>query len=181
MFKKTLTVVLVIAFALALTLSFGGCGGKDKDDGGSDSLDISIGGPDAEGGDSGGSENTSGGNANTSGGGDADEPDLNYPIVRFVGNDEYPDNEFTRLIPKPDFPIESGETSANFFMFYAGTLSSADAKVYMGKLEKAGFKGVVDPIEEDDFVYFEGKNDTGYRATIMWTPDDGVLVTVDNK
>ena len=211
MFKRVFTIAFVLVFALVLTLSLGGCGGKDKDDDEEfDSLDIVVGAPgdDAGSGGSGGSGDSggSGGGGSSGGGGgpaDVDEDDADDPAVGTGGGGtdggsggggsggldldeqyaagEWPDNELARQVPKPGFKSSSGYAKGNHMMIFFEGLSLDDAKVYAKQLEDAGF--TVDSFLDDrgDDYIYSGSNSSGYSVTFTWSTKIDPHIIVDKK
>ena len=128
----------------------------------------------------GGGGNPNAGNAGDAGDlGDDDGPPYNYDVERFTGIDEYPDNEFTRLLPRPDFPIDGGYTGKAYFTFFAEKMSAADAKAYVEQLKSAGFNKEVLDSDEDDMYMFTGQNGDGYSVFVVWFPDAGGTVSIE--
>lgn len=87
--------------------------------------------------------------------------------------DYWPDNEFTRLIPKPEFALDTVSTDSSEFVAGSFTASLDDAKAYAAKVKAAGFSISVEESEEafgDISVYgFTASNSTGYNVTIGYT------------
>ena len=123
MSKKILTIVLVIAFALAMTLSLGGCGDKSKEGDKTDSMDVSVGGPD-------------------------DENEL--PGYYEAG--EWPDNEFTKQVPKPGFDLGSSNLDKNEFNTIFIDITMDEARKYGEQLKAAGFTENLDVYDTDNFA-----------------------------
>ena len=131
MFKKVLTIALAITFALALTLSLGGCKDKnadiDEDDSAwEDDGDLGI---DEEDDDA-----------------DVDDIDINDEIdwgdegpIQFFDDGEWPDNEYTRQIPKPDFDVGDCFLDDGEFTVYFLGMTMEDSRKYSDQLQAAGF------------------------------------------
>ena len=123
MIKKMLTITLVIALALALALSLGGCGNKDKAGGKSESLDAPSESPD-------------------------DEEGL--LDVDFSGS--WPDNEFTKQVPKPGFSLGMSYSDDKEFNISFEDVTMDDVRKYSEKLKGAGFTENIDVYDTDDLV-----------------------------
>ena len=92
---------------------------------------------------------------------------------------EWPDNKFTKLIPKPDFKhyaaaVSSGEFTAAFM-----SVKTEQIRSYAGKIKAAGF--TVDAEEEDQNVYgvevysYSAYNADGYRVEISFASGSGSI------
>ncbi|MBP5255942.1 MAG: hypothetical protein J6Z80_02690 [Clostridia bacterium] len=97
--------------------------------------------------------------------------DIDIPPIPGAG--EWPDNEFTRLVPKPDMEILAGtEEDGEFTVAFSGA-TLEQIKTYVGKLKVAGF--IIDAETTDqDFqgitVYsYEASNKDGYTVTVSFT------------
>ncbi|MDR0577975.1 MAG: hypothetical protein LBI87_10675 [Candidatus Accumulibacter sp.] len=85
----------------------------------------------------------------------------------------WPDNEFTKLIPKPDWDsFEKAATMPNIiFSANYKAVNITQAKAYVEKLKQAGFNVDVNEPEvkdrDNNVLYkFGGSNEAGYRAAI---------------
>ena len=70
-------------------------------------------------------------------------------VVQYGGN--WPDNAFTRLIPKPDFPILAANTSEDEFTAAFQNVTVDQIRAYAAKLKACGF--TIDAEEEDQTTY----------------------------
>ena len=70
-------------------------------------------------------------------------------VAQYGGN--WPDNAFTRLVPKPDFPLLAANTSEDEFTVAFQNVSVEKIKAYASKLKECGF--TIDPEEEDETTY----------------------------
>lgn len=70
-------------------------------------------------------------------------------VVQYGGN--WPDNAFTRLIPKPDFPLLAANTSENEFTVAFQNVTVDQIRAYAAKLKACGF--TIDAEEEDQTTY----------------------------
>ena len=77
------------------------------------------------------------------------------------------DNEFTKLVPKPDFTVLTSAIIGEQFVADFSNVSIADARAYAEKLKSAGFN--VDPQVADQEIMgivmyqFSASNNNGYR------------------
>ena len=129
MIKKILTIMLVIAFALALTLCLGGCKDKDIDDDDDDMAwedddDWDLDDEDW----------------------DFDDDDWDGEVdPKDFGLDEmyepgvWPDNEYTRQIPKPDFDNDDSFVEDGEFTTTLLDVSLDDARKLSDQMQAAGF------------------------------------------
>lgn len=70
-------------------------------------------------------------------------------VVQYGGN--WPDNAFTRLVPKPDFPLLAANTSENEFTAAFQNVTVDQIRAYAAKLKACGF--TIDAEEEDQTTY----------------------------
>ena len=100
--------------------------------------------------------------------------------VQLGGN--WPDNEFTRLLPKPDFSFDSAIVVDDVFNAIFSGLTVKQLKEYAEKVKAAGFK-VDEETEEMDMqgmvVYtYSAKNADGYEALVFFSSGtSGVTVS----
>lgn len=93
---------------------------------------------------------------------------------------EWPDNEFTRIIPKPDIEIAMTVVDEYSFTVAFGSMTKAQATDYVEKLKDAGF--TIDAYVTDQEMYgmaiytFSAANAAGYSATLSFTGSSNVLV-----
>jgi len=82
----------------------------------------------------------------------------------------WPDNEFTRQLPKPDFEIASVTTREIDFSAVCAGVTVEQLREYAQKLQKAGFTEDIVVNDENlmdmDFYTFTAKNSRGYQAEI---------------
>ncbi|MBP5633253.1 MAG: hypothetical protein J6X34_09590 [Clostridia bacterium] len=89
----------------------------------------------------------------------------------------WPDNEFTKLVPKPDFKLAGASTSDDGFSAAFQSVSVAEIKAYAEKVKAKGF--TVDAAEEDQNVYgvvvytYAAYNASGYRVQISFASGTG--------
>jgi hypothetical protein len=85
---------------------------------------------------------------------------------------DWPDNEFTKLLPKPDFALTAASTSGNTFSVGFASVTVEQVKAYVEKVKEKGF--TVNPDLQDEnmmgiVVYtYEAKNADGYKLTITF-------------
>lgn len=70
-------------------------------------------------------------------------------IAQYGGN--WPDNAFTRMVPKPDFPLLAANTSEDEFTVAFVNVEVDKIKAYASKLKERGF--TVDADEQDETTY----------------------------
>ena len=189
--KKALTMALVIVFALALTLSLGGCGGKDKGSDDQDSIDIEIGGPD----DGGPDDSDSDDNDSDDGGPvDVDEDlgeDGEYQILEVYysdGSAEWPDTEYTKQIPKPGVGnLVLCHLSTVGFEAGFDTVSIDDARNYGDLLKEAGFTIGLEISDSEDAASpryrYNADNSSGYHVEMSWIESSAfpMYLTLEKK
>lgn len=84
----------------------------------------------------------------------------------------WPDNEFTKLVPKPDFQLAGAATQSNEFSAGFVSVSADQVKAYAEKVKASGFN--IDPEEEDQSILgisiysFSAKNAAGYTVVIRF-------------
>ena len=176
MSKKILTLMLVVALALALAFSLGGCGGKDDLVGGTvkpyeddDSFDADEDDPFAGGED----------DPYDDGGMDDwvpvnDGQDEEF----FIG--EWPDNEFTSQVPKPPFPLAFGGFQDGDFCASFEDVPYADALAYGEQIQAAGFNidlTVYDQ-EEGERYSFGAENSAGYGVDFTWKSGMEIMLII---
>jgi hypothetical protein len=87
-----------------------------------------------------------------------------------VFTNKWPRNEFTEMIPKPDFDVAMGGTSGNEFTILCYNVSKDDLKKYAAEVKKAGFNKDVEETDQAMFgqtLYsWEGKNSKGWKVVI---------------
>ncbi len=70
-------------------------------------------------------------------------------IAQYGGN--WPDNAFTRMVPKPDFPLLAANTSEDEFTVAFQNVTVDQIRAYAAKLKACGF--TIDAEEEDQTTY----------------------------
>ena len=99
------------------------------------------------------------------------------PGIPFGG--DWPDNEFTRLVPKPDFRSVAASASDDEFTAAFLSVTVDKIKAYAEKIKKSGF--TVDAEEEDQNVYgiaiysYTAYNDEGYCVELSFASGTGGL------
>ena len=82
----------------------------------------------------------------------------------------WPDNEFTRQLPRPDFEIVSVTSTAADFSAMCARVTMEQLREYAREVQEAGFtEGVVikdENLLDMDFYTFTAKNSSGYQAEI---------------
>ena len=85
---------------------------------------------------------------------------------------DWPDNEFTKLVPKPDFKLAAASVSEDGFTAVFQSVSVEQIKAYAEKVKAKGF--TVDAEEEDQRVYgvviytYTAYNASGYCVEITF-------------
>lgn len=121
-------------------------------------------------------DNTEGSNSinddsglNTTEGGTFESEDGTYS---FGG--EWPENEFTELIPKPDFGTLYGSATADtYFLVYMSDVDEAKLREYIETVKGKGFTQNAETVDENFLglvvVSYYAENDNGYKLTIGYT------------
>ena len=83
----------------------------------------------------------------------------------------WPDNEFTKLVPKPDFEIYASSSDDDIFSAMFLSVTMEQIKAYAEKVKAAGF--TIAPLEEDYTVMFNysASNSDGYRVSVFIAAD----------
>lgn len=200
--NKTRTIMLAVVFALALTLSLGGCGGKYKLGGEPEVIDVRdaralVDDEIAE---------------DDMPGDDAFLDDENE-ILEFYEEGEWPDNEFTKQIPEPDFDVGDSFLLTNGFTTTFRGVTLDEAREYGEALQAAGFtinldiydftgwedalrnspemgeftdddikeflaELEMDDLDSGDMYTFEAENSAGYFVEFFWDEDMEILFTM---
>ncbi|MBP5662323.1 MAG: hypothetical protein J6X30_04110 [Clostridia bacterium] len=90
---------------------------------------------------------------------------------------DWPDNEFTRLVPKPDFKLAGASTSDDGFSAAFQSVNADQIKAYAEKVKANGF--TVDAEEEDQNVYgvvvytYSAYNADGYHVEVTFASGTG--------
>lgn len=82
----------------------------------------------------------------------------------------WPDNEFTKLVPKPDFQIVAANTDAESFSVVFGNVSADQIKAYATAVEASGFN-INEAVHNQEMmgmvVYsYAAENAAGYKVEI---------------
>jgi hypothetical protein len=86
---------------------------------------------------------------------------------------DWPENEFTKLLPKPDFALTAASTNANGFTVAFTNVTAAQLKAYVEQVKAKGF--TVDAETEDQEVMgiviysYTAKNADGYEVGVFST------------
>lgn len=84
----------------------------------------------------------------------------------------WPDNEFTKLVPKPDFKLAGAAISGDEFSAGFVSVNADQVKAYAEKVKAGGFN--VDPEENDQNVMgivlysYSARNSAGYKVEITF-------------
>ncbi|MBP5154377.1 MAG: hypothetical protein ILP12_05165 [Lachnospiraceae bacterium] len=90
---------------------------------------------------------------------------------------DWPDNEFTRLVPKPDFKLAGATASGDGFSAAFQSVTAEQIRAYAEKVKARGF--TVDAEEVDQSVYgivvytYTAYNAGGYRVQISFASGSG--------
>ena len=85
---------------------------------------------------------------------------------------EWPDNRFTKLLPKPDFKMSGSNLSEDEFSAAFSPVTVDQVKAYANKVKAGGF--TVDPEETDQNYYgvvvytYSASNADGYRVEVTF-------------
>ena len=101
--------------------------------------------------------------------------------VSIEAGGEWPDNGFTKLIPKPEMEIASSIVSEESFFVFFDEASAGQAKDYAEKIKAAGFdedEEITDIEIEGVFIYsFSAKNADGYAVSVA-SSGNGAMLSV---
>ncbi|MDR0783579.1 MAG: hypothetical protein LBE83_07475 [Propionibacteriaceae bacterium] len=97
------------------------------------------------------------------------------------GNNTWPDNEFTRMLPRPTMEIDLEPTIADG-VFYAGfaNMTVDDARAYgeqlmgMGFTESLSIKEYEDVDKVTTMYTMTAENSSGYKVSFTWAASTGV-------
>ena len=112
------------------------------------------------------------------------KPDGTWTIKDAEGNEgqiggDWPDNEFTQLVPRPDMDIQyAGEDEGEFAVTFAGA-TLEQIKAYADKLRGAGFT-LDEEVEEQEAMgmalySFSACNADDYQVELMYTAEISAL------
>ena len=112
------------------------------------------------------------------------KPDGTWTIKDAEGNDgqvggDWPDNEFTKLVPKPEFEFLAANTDANSFSVVFTSATIEQIKDYATKLKAAGFN-INEEVEDQEMmgmvIYsFTAENADGYTVSLTFASDNSGL------
>ena len=96
-----------------------------------------------------------------------------------IGGAEWPDNEYTKQVPKPDFKLLAVSLDEEDESFTAAFMNATaeEVKAYAEKVKEAGF--TVDPELQDETVMgmtiysYTASNGNGYTVTVSFTASTG--------
>ena len=111
-------------------------------------------------------------------------PDGTWKIKDADGNEgqvggDWPDNEFTKLVPKPEFEFLAANTDANSFSVVFTSATIEQIKDYATKLKAAGFN-INEEVEDQEMmgmvIYsFTAENADGYTVSLTFVNDNSGL------
>ena len=111
-------------------------------------------------------------------------PDGTWKIKDADGNEgqvggDWPDNEFTKLVPKPEFEFLAANTDANSFSVVFTSATIEQIKDYATKLKAAGFN-INEEVEDQEMmgmvIYsFTAENADGYTVSLTFASDNSGL------
>lgn len=93
---------------------------------------------------------------------------------------EWPDDEFTKLIPKPDFSLKTAGTGDKFIACFQD-VTLEQVKAYAESLKAAGF--TLNPATDEAITYkYAASNGAGYMVELTrYTGDDQVVYIIITK
>jgi hypothetical protein len=94
---------------------------------------------------------------------------------------EWPDNEFTRAVPKPEIAIASARVYYGDYEIVFSGATYAAVKAYGGQLKAAGFTVNLGELDRDDVYQYRlnAHNSAGYRVILSFnnnSPDTSDLM-----
>ena len=85
---------------------------------------------------------------------------------------QWPDNEFTRQVPKPDYDVTYGGVTDTEFVALGGNATVKDLRDYAKKLQRAGFTKNADTTDESAFgittYSYKADNGKGWQVEISY-------------
>ena len=102
-----------------------------------------------------------------------------------IGGSAWPDNEFTKLVPKPSFTLQTPYADEKEFGVAFTDATTDQIKAYVEQVKAEGFT-IGERIEEESamgitYYSFSAKNADGYEVEIFSTSDSkGMLITSPN-
>lgn len=156
--KRLLAVVLAIIIVFALTA----CGGKtDPTLSGSDDKTLSN-----------SQQHPEQSTAPNNGGSETSGNETSNGEIEAI---EWPDNEYTRQVPKPENAvITTAEDMAGVQFAFVMEMSLEDVAAYAQQLIDAGYDGKW----EEQAKMFSGKSENGYRAELMYNSATQTIFTI---
>ena len=94
---------------------------------------------------------------------------------------EWPENEFTKLIPKPDFELFSTGSNADSFTAVFYNISVPMIKDYAEKVKTAGFTVDSDSAETDTTYTYTASDGQGYTVALKLFSGETLYITVEKK
>ncbi|MCL2039932.1 MAG: hypothetical protein FWG85_05840, partial [Bacteroidetes bacterium] len=92
---------------------------------------------------------------------------------------DWPDNEYTKQVPKPDITIYSADDGPNGFnVDFPGSTTIEEIKVYADKVKDAGFNQNIYVEDEDGRFNFNGFNAAGWRVIVSKAPGVGSFMII---
>ena len=83
---------------------------------------------------------------------------------------DWPENEFTKLLPKPDFTLTAAVTSDGMFMVVFQGATPEQIKAYVEKVKSTGFTVNAETTDEEimgmAMYSYNAKNSSGYKLNI---------------
>ena len=109
---------------------------------------------------------------NSAGTVESTSPSVIDNILDRLGGSEWPDNEYTKQVPKPDFKFYGVTEEENSFSTLFTSVSVDDIKAYAERLRSIGF--TIDEEVEDQntlgitIYQFSAKNEAGYTVSLVY-------------
>jgi len=98
--------------------------------------------------------------------------EMEADVVKGQFGGEWPENEYTKLLPKPEIALVASATDDNQFGVVFQGATAEDIRAYAKKVESAGFS--VDIVTEDQEILgmttftYKAQNNTGYTVEILF-------------
>lgn len=90
-----------------------------------------------------------------------------------IGSGKWPDNELTKLVPKPDFGIAMTNDEENGYSIYFSNATLEGLKAYSKKVAAAGFDRDVETGEVGDVFYYRASNADGISVSLIFAEGSG--------
>ena len=153
--KKYLALILTLALALSLT----SCRGKGSPSNGPDK---------------------SAAPAATQNANNAEKDDASSAGSGSVQNGDWPDNEFTKLIPKPTWTILSQNTLSYIFLATLSDATLEEVKAYVEELKTKGFTIDATTSDAGTTYAYQAEHANGYYVSVTFSgSNSGVSIQVD--